>query len=91
MTNQDQNPKTPDFKHRNEDYPHNNIIYATLQIQTVLDLLYSSLEPAEIPPPAFRTADRLHEQHERLKERVNDALHIIDSLNRDVKAIALAI
>lgn len=88
MTNQNKAPATPDFSHRYDDCPPNNIINAACQIDTVLGFLYSTLEEAQtLPPASHLTVDRLISDQKMLINCVNDALHIIDSLNRDVKAI----
>jgi hypothetical protein len=85
-------PKTPDFSHRCEDYPQNHIIQTSCEIETILNFLYGILEPADtLPPPHICTVERLHNDNERLKERVNDAIHIIYNLNRDIKALAKTI
>jgi hypothetical protein len=83
---------TPDFSHRCADYPHIEIINATSQIDTVLSFLYGALERAEaLPPAACCTVERLIDDKKMLIDCVNDALHIIYNLNRDVKAIAQTI
>lgn len=84
-----QTPVTPDFKHRYADLSCNNLIHATAQIQTVLSLLYPNLEPKkELPPAHVCTVERLHQSHESEKAQILDALFIIDSLSRDIEAIA---
>jgi hypothetical protein len=85
-------PKTPDFKHRYDDCPANDIGCATGQINTVLRLLYDILQPKTTLPPAHVcTVERLHSDSESLKQQVMDALFIIDSLNSDIAAIAQTI
>lgn len=104
MTNKKESPKKdvetieeftsikPDFKHRYEDLPQNNIIHAAKQIDTVLHLLYVILEPNSALPPAHAcTVERLHESNEYLKQQVLDSLFIIDSLASDICVIANSI
>ena len=82
-------PKTPDFKHRFDDCPANNIGCATGQIKTVLGFLYNALHDAEkLPPASHLTVERLISDKKMLIESVNNALFIIDSLNSDIAAIA---
>lgn len=89
---QDQNLKTPDLSHRYNDYPQNNILYASSQIQTVLSFIYNALEDAQKPlAPHNISVERLLSDKKALVEEIQDALYIIDSLNRDVKAIAFAV
>ncbi|MDD5229280.1 MAG: hypothetical protein PHN45_05495 [Methylococcales bacterium] len=84
-------PKKPDFKHRYESFPQNNVINASCQISTVLTFLYEILEPKNTLPPAHVcTVERLHQSNESLKKQVMDALFIVDSLNSDILAIAQA-
>ena len=80
---------TPDFSHRCADYPENNIIHATSQIQTVLRLLYPKLEPKkELPNAEFCTPERVRDDVNSAKQDIMDALFIIDSLTRDIEALA---
>lgn len=96
MTNQDSNQNktpvttvTPDFSHRCADYPENEIAIASNQIKTVLSFIYPLLEPKSTLPPAHVcTVERLHADNESLKEQIINALFIVDSLNRDIHAIA---
>jgi hypothetical protein len=82
-------PVTPSFKHRYDDCHANNIGCATGQINTVLSLLYNALHDAEkLPPASHLTVERLISDKKMLIESVNNALHIIDSLNSDIAAIA---
>ena len=84
-------PTKPDFKHRYEGFPQNNVINASCQISTVLTFLYEVLEPEKTLPPAHVcTVERLHHSNESLKKQVMDALFIIDSLNSDILVIAQA-
>ena len=96
MTNKNLNPKktnesrvTPDLSHRYDDFPECNIICATAQIQTVLRLLYPKLEPKkELPNAEFCTPERVRDNVNSAKQDIMDALFIIDSLTRDIEALA---
>lgn len=83
-------PVNPDFKHRYENLPQNNIIHATCQISTVLGFLYPLLEPSKTPEVSLSMVSDLYRKHENLKEEILNALFIIDSLNSDAQVIAQA-